>query len=133
VEQTSGRRATPGRSRSERPAEVNRTPLVALIGYRPSFRDPRPLKKMNLDHRDIRAGTGEEEWRMGSRRWSEGGIVVWLFLSLWLTYVYFIPSPYITNPNIISRIGLTLSLAETGSLDIDVVAAHTIDKASSGG
>jgi hypothetical protein len=88
---------------------------------------------MDLDHRDIRAGTGEEEWRMGSRRWSEFGIVVWLFLSLWLTYVYFIPSPYITNPNIISRIGLTLSLAETGSLDIDVVAAHTIDKASSGG
>jgi hypothetical protein len=60
-------------------------------------------------------------------------IIVWLFLSLWLTYAYFIPSPYIVNPNIVSRIGLTLSLAETGSLDIDAVAARTVDKASSGG
>jgi hypothetical protein len=56
-----------------------------------------------------------------------------LFLSLWLTYAYFVPSPYIDNPNIVSRIGLTLSLAETGSFDIDAVAARTVDKASSGG
>src|SRR5215469_4410050 len=70
---------------------------------------------------------------MHHRRWSEREIVVWLFLSLWLTYAYFFPSPYINSPNIVSRIGLTLSLAETGSIDIDAVAARTVDKASSKG
>jgi hypothetical protein len=91
------------------------------------------VTKTDFSLNDIRNNTEEEGWRTRSHPWSERQIVAWLFFSLWLTYAYFIPSPYLTNPNIISRIGLTLSLAETGSLDIDAVAAHTIDKASSGG
>jgi hypothetical protein len=70
---------------------------------------------------------------MRSRRWSDREIVIWLFCSLWLTYAYFVPSPHIGNPNIMSRIGLTLSLAETGSLDIDAFARPQVDKAFANG
>jgi hypothetical protein len=82
---------------------------------------------------DTRNGAEEAKWRVGSRRWSDREIVIWLFCSLLLTYAYFIPSPHVRNPNSISRIGLTLSLARTGSLDIDAVAAPFVDKAFANG
>jgi hypothetical protein len=89
--------------------------------------------KTDLSNNGERDGIEVARWFVSSHRWTERQIVIWLFFSLWLSYAYFVPTPHVRNPNSISRIGLTLSLAESGSLDIDAVAAPFVDKAFANG
>jgi len=56
-----------------------------------------------------------------------------LFLSLWALYACIGPGISSINVNTISRIGLTFSIVERGTLDIDPIASYTIDKAEFGG
>ena len=58
---------------------------------------------------------------------------MFLFLSLWATYTFFIPSPQMDNANQISRMALVFSIAESGSLSIEKLADFTLDKALYGG
>lgn len=56
-----------------------------------------------------------------------------IFLSLWALYACIGPGMSAINVNTISRIGLVFSIVERHALDIDPIAAYTIDKAEFAG
>lgn len=61
---------------------------------------------------------------------SQRRVVIWLFVLVFGSYSYFVNG--IGNPNSTTRLALTLALIEKGELNIDDLAAQTMDKAQAG-